>query len=226
MPLSGAISINDTNTELLSTLTNDTTITQRSLNDDKVRALFNRSSGEISMSHGYGKNRALIAASKVITVTQSGLLVRVQNAYHGGGIPPRISSLGTYGGVSYGSFFTWGGGVNGNARWHYENYMHGDLASEMNWSGAQVSAQSQGRTQEMYSISASEYIVYDNNTTSNTFLGSQNMGANQPEWYPAVGKFPCTAATATVLYSRRDAIVSIISNISARVATGSTITYA
>ena len=116
MPLSGAISINDTNTELLSTLTNDTTITQRSLNDDKVRALFNRSSGEISMSHGYGKNRALIAASKVITVTQSGLLVRVQNAYHGGGIPPRISSLGTYGGVSYGSFFTWGGGVNGNAR--------------------------------------------------------------------------------------------------------------
>jgi hypothetical protein len=226
MPLSGALSMRDTNTELLSTLTNDTTTTRRSFNDAKVRALFEIPSGAISMQHGYGKSRALIATSKVITVSQSGLLVRVQNAYYGGGIPPRIFALGSWTGVSYGVFFTWGGGVNGNARWHYENYLHGDMAVEMNWTGGQVYAQSQGRAQEMYTISASEYIVYDNNTTSNTFLGSQNMGANYPEWYPAIYKYPCSAETAAILYSRRNAIVGIIDDINARVASGSTITYA
>lgn len=221
LPISGPISATNINTELRST---ETSI--MSLNDTPVRGLFERPVGEISYDHGHGKTRAVLLVSKVITVTHSGLLRRVQDAYYGGGIPPRISALGTWTGVPYGSFHCWGGGVNGNARWHYENYMHGDLGVEMQWSGAQVRAQSWGRTQEMYAISASEHTVYDNGTTSDTFLGSQNMGANQPEWYPAVYKYPCTAATATVLYSRRNIIVSIISTIAARVATGSTIIYA
>lgn len=226
MPQTGAISMGDTNTELISTLTNDTATTQRSFNDTKVRALFSRSSGEISMSNGYGKSRAVIAVSKVITVAQSGLLVRVQNIYHGGGIPPRIFALGTgshpNGG---GSFAVLCGGVNGNAAWHYETNMAPYVGAEMQWNASELFDQNQGRTQELYTISASEYIIYDNITNSTTFLGSQNMGANQPEWYPSAGK-NIRSDGYPVLANRRDIIVSIISDITSRVSTGSTITFA
>ena len=247
MPLSGVISMKDANVELISTLTNDTEFSQRSLNDSKVRTLFNRPSGEISMFHGYGKSRIRTRITSNVVVTQYGLLADRWYANRGrsgiGGLL-NVNALGYY------DFEIMCGGVNGNARWDFPK-LGNEPADHL---GLPRWGQGRDGTSEIYSISATQTEAFDDGTTSSNIILPSSVSTGV---YPTAtrlyfgnwnllqpgGKFPNDAGHAKAISTPGDIpeyasygiqrcqivqsyMIQYQTYIKSKVSSGSTITYA